>query len=71
MWQRVRDFFRDSETIFLARLQILLGVIAAALTYVDPAMLAPIIGEATWFPWFVLLNGVATEYLRRRRADDL
>lgn len=71
MWQSIKSFFRNSETLFLARLQMAIGAIAEALTYVDPAMLQPVIGDAEWFPWFVLLNGLATEWLRRRRADDL
>lgn len=71
MWERVKDFFLRSETIFWARLQSALGFAALALTYIDPSVLAPVIGDARWFPWLVLANGVATEYLRRRRAEDL
>lgn len=70
MWTAVKRFFKHSETIFFARFQILIGVIAGALTYVDPSVLAPVI-PAEWFPAFLVLNGIATEYLRRRRADDL
>lgn len=71
MWQRLKRFFRDSETLAWARVQMLIGIAAEALTYVDPSTLAPVFGDARWFPWFLMLNGVATEYLRRRRADDL
>lgn len=70
MWYRIRVFFSDSETIFWARLQTALGVIATVMTYVDPTMLAPVI-PSEWFAYFLVANGVATEYLRRRRADDL
>ena len=71
MWQRIKAFFADSETIAWARIQAALGFAALALTYIDPSVLAPVIGDAKWFPWLVLANGVATEFLRRRRADDL
>lgn len=70
MWQRIKSFFKDSETLFYARLQAALGLIAGILTYVDPSLLAGVM-PAEWLPWFLLLNGLATEYLRRRRADDL
>lgn len=70
MWQRIKSFFRDSETLFWARLQTALGVVATALTYLDPTLLASVI-PAEWFAWFLVFNGLATEYLRRRRADDL
>lgn len=70
MWQRIKSFFRGSETLAWARLQTALGLVAGALTYVDPSILAPVM-PAEWFPWFLLFNGLATEYLRRRRADDL
>lgn len=70
MWSRIKAFFADSETIFWARLQAAIGVVAGIVTYVEPQVLAPIIpGE--WFPAFLVANGIATEYLRRRRADDL
>ncbi|MER9176663.1 hypothetical protein NKH72_24180 [Mesorhizobium sp. M0955] len=70
MWTRIKNFFSSSETIFWARFQAALGVVAAVVTYVDPQVLSPIIpGE--WFPWFLVINGVLTEFLRRRRAEDL
>lgn len=70
MWSRIKSFFKDSETLAYARLQTALGLIAGVLTYVDPSLLAAIL-PAEWFPWFLILNGLATEYLRRRRATDL
>jgi hypothetical protein len=71
MWQRIKNWFHDSETLAWARLQSVLGFAALALTYIDPSVLAPVIGDARWFPWLVLANGLATEFLRRRRASDL
>lgn len=70
MWTRIKRFFKGSETIAWARLQLLLGAIAAALTYVDPAVLRPIL-PPEWLPWLLVLNGLATEYLRRRRDGTL
>lgn len=70
MWQRIKKFFSESETIFWARLQTFLGIVAAIVTYVDPAVLQPVL-PAEWFPLLVLANGIFTEYLRRRRAEDL
>lgn len=69
MWQRIREFFRDSETIAWARIQAVLGFLAVIITYVEPALVVPVLGD--YAPWFLLLNGLATEYLRRRRAEDL
>ncbi|WP_011580579.1 MULTISPECIES: hypothetical protein [Chelativorans] len=69
MWQRIRDFFRDSETLAWARLQMILGVLLEVITTVDPYLFAPVFGD--YFPWFLVANGLITEYLRRRRADDL
>lgn len=68
MWQRIREFFRDSETIFWARLQAALGLIAAGISAVDPALLQETLTPKT-FAAYVFINGVATEYLRRRRSD--
>ena len=70
MWDRIKSFFKHSETIFFARLQMLIGAAAVAVTYVDPAVFQPVLG-AQWFPWFLVANGLATEYLRRRRDEDM
>ncbi|WP_157014908.1 hypothetical protein [Mesorhizobium xinjiangense] len=69
MWQRIKSFFKDSETIFFARLQMAVGIILEIVTTADPYLFAPIFGE--YFPWFLLANGILTEYLRRRRDDTL
>jgi hypothetical protein len=66
MWNRIKAFFSDSETIFWARIQAALGAVALILTYVEPTVLAPII-PSEWFPGFLVANGIATEFLRRRR----
>ena len=69
MWEKLKAFFKYSETIVLARAQMLLGVAAVALTYADPILFKPVLGD--WFPWFLLANGIATEYLRRRRDENM
>lgn len=66
----LKRWFRDSETLLWARLQTALGFAVSVLTFVDPQLLAPVL-PPKWFPILVLLNGLATEYLRRRRASDL
>jgi hypothetical protein len=70
MWTSIKNFFKDSETIFYARLQYALGIVAMIVTYVEPSVLAPIL-PSEHFPLFLVLNGVMTEYLRRRRAEDM
>jgi hypothetical protein len=37
---------------------------------VEPTVLAPII-PSEWFPGFLVANGIATEFLRRRRDPAL
>lgn len=66
----LKKFFKDSETILLARLQVLVGAVAAALTFVKPEVLAPVLPTG-FEPWLVVAHGIALEYLRRRRATDL
>lgn len=72
MWTKIKDAFYGSETIFWARLQTVLGAFAVGLTYIDPALLKPVLGDNTLgFALFMLGNGVATEYLRRRREPGM
>jgi hypothetical protein len=68
MWSRIRKYFRDSETIFWARLQTAIGSLAMMATYTDSSLITPILPPET-LPWFLFANGLATEYLRRRRSD--
>lgn len=77
MWQSIKTFFKDSETIFWARLQTLIGLVLALLDVlaqinglIDPALLQPLL-TPSWFSAFMLINGLLTEYLRKRRANDL
>ncbi|WEX10265.1 hypothetical protein [Chelativorans sp. AA-79] len=70
MWQRIKNFFLDSETIFWARLQSFIGVLATVLVAIEPTMIAPYLPPA-WVPAWFIFNGFATEYLRKRRAADL
>ncbi|GAA4529200.1 hypothetical protein GCM10023174_19260 [Chelativorans composti] len=68
MWDRICKFFHDSETIFWARLQTVIGTLAVMATYTDTSLVTPLL-PAEALPWFLFINGVATEYLRRRRSD--
>ena len=69
MFQKIKEWCRYSETIFWARLQAAIGIAAMAVTFVEPALFKPVLGD--WFPWFLLANGIATEYLRRRRDEKM
>lgn len=70
MWSKVKAFFSDSETIFLARLQMIAGIVWSVLPTIDPALFQSMIGER-WFGVFLIVWGVVTEIARRRRATDL
>ena len=66
----LKRWFKDSETILWARLQVFLGLVLNALTFVPPELWQPVL-PPRWFAVLVLANGIATEVLRRRRASDL
>jgi hypothetical protein len=68
MWKQIKAFFFDSETIFWARMQAFFGAIAILLTYTDTQLFISLL-PANWEVWFLFVNGIATEYLRRRRSD--
>jgi len=70
MWTKIRAFFKDSETIFLARLQTLLGIISAAWLAIDHNAIAQYI-ESKWIPVYLIGDGIVTEVARRYRATDL
>lgn len=70
MWNSIAAFFSRSETIFWARLNALVGLIAAAMSLVDPALLQAVMTPRN-FAIYMVINGVVTELARRIRAPDL
>lgn len=75
MWSKVRDFFKDSETIAMAWAYMALGVVSGLLTVADPALVSPVLHAVSDRPWviplYLLLNGAATKWLRERRERDM
>lgn len=66
----LKKWFKDSESIFLARLTVFVGALATAITFVEPSVLAPIIPSA-WYPFALVAYGLAAEWLRRRRDESM
>lgn len=74
-WEAVRAWFKDSETIFLARLQVLIGSVTAAVTGFlgDPNINSAVqaILNPQYIPYYIIGLGIITEIARRLRAKDL
>jgi len=70
MWNTIRAWFKDSETIAWARLQMLGGAVLAVIATTDPSLFNHYIPER-WLPLYVLGAGVITEVARRVRAKDM
>lgn len=71
-WAKMKAWFRHSETIFWARVQVLSGLLVGVLPSLNPvawldAALTP--AQRWTAAGFAIFNGLLTEYLRRRRAD--
>ena len=62
-WPQVKNLFSDSETVLLARLQVIGGV----LLMTDLSNVIP----AQYLPWYVLASGVMTELARRSREPGM
>lgn len=77
VWKKIKKFFKDSETIFWARVNQLAGVIIAVYNSIDITSLTTIdwstVGKNQffWIGFGLLINGIITEVARRRRATDL
>jgi hypothetical protein len=76
VWRKVRRFFKDSEAIFFARLQVLIGALAS-LVLIFPQYQSHFqtilvnAGLEKYWPVVVIGMGLLAEVLRRRRATDL
>jgi hypothetical protein len=67
MWTRIKNWFRNSETIFWSRLQVLVGSLWVALSASD---LSPLLNPKYMAIWLIF-NGFITEYLRRRSTETV
>lgn len=74
MWAKIVNFFKNSEVIFLARLQVFLGILLVVLASLDWSPLAsstmPSKQQIILYS-ILVVQGIVTEYARRRRATDL
>lgn len=63
MWDRIRVWFMDSETIVWARIQFFVGAVWAVLSVSDLSAILP----AKWLPFWLIFSGIVTEMSRRAR----
>lgn len=69
MWARIKKFFLESETIFIARAGVFIGTTLEVVSQIEPGLFAGFFGK--WFPLFLIGHGILVEYLRRRRDENL
>ncbi len=65
-----KKWFKDSETILWARLQMLGAAIIAALAALDPSLFASYVPTG-YLPIYIFVSGIVTEFARRLRDKDL
>lgn len=77
-WTKIRNWFKDSETIFLARLTAFSGFIVGALGSIDWTPFFSLdftnafsMTQATWVGFGMFIHGIISEIARRNRATDL
>lgn len=70
MWAKIKAWFKHSETIAWARLQMAAGALLSVVAATDPSLFNQYIPDR-WLPLYVVGSGFLTEYLRRRGAKDL
>lgn len=70
-WTEVKAFFKYSETILLARAQILFGFVIAGVSNIDWTALSDFTSykQSMWLAIGLVINGMLTEYARRRNSD--
>jgi len=71
-WDNTKAFFKRSETIFYARLQVLSGFVLAVFSGIDWTTVTVNLDNARhslYLAGGLIVNGIITEYLRRRNAS--
>lgn len=67
MIQSVKTWFNSSETVAWARVQVAVGVVWTVLSASD---LSPLL-DPKWLTYWLIVNGIVTEYLRRRGTESV
>lgn len=76
MWDKIKAWFKRSETIFLARAQVAIGAVTALMAQFSdilnsmPEFKAFLIANKGWLIGLSVL-GIVTELLRRRNDPNL
>lgn len=71
-WENTKAFFKNSETIFYARLQVISGFLLAVFSSVDWTSVTMNLNDAresVYIALGLIANGIVTEILRRRNAN--
>lgn len=76
-WEDLKAFFKYSETILIARLQALVGLVTAVVGMVDWSPVFNLLGADTGFSWKqttwlgigLFFKGIVDELARRRNAN--
>lgn len=76
-WEDLKAFFKYSETILIARLQSLVGLLTAVIGLVDWSPVFGLLGVETGFSWKqtfwlgtgLFFKGIIDELARRRNAN--
>jgi hypothetical protein len=72
LWPKIgARFFRDSETLFFARLQVAAGALLTVLVQTNLAPIFSAYGVSDYLPIWLIASGAVTEVLRKSRATDL
>lgn len=75
-WEEAKAFFKYSETIFVARLQSLIGLVMAVVGTIDWSPVFNLLGmdtgfsykQTAWLGIGLFFKGIVDELLRRRNA---
>jgi hypothetical protein len=70
MFAKVKSWFKHSETILLARLQVLIGAVVQVIIVTDPSVFASLVG-AKYLPLVMIGHGILLEVLRKRNDPDM
>lgn len=73
-WQRTKTCFKEKWlsarglwTVYFARFQVFLGILIGVLVATD---LSPLIRDPKWLAVWLIVAGILTEYLRKRRREN-
>lgn len=74
MWEKIKKWAKDSETVAWAKIQFWVGLLGSAFLFAADVIVGVDFAawlKPGWLPLYLVANGLLTKWLRLRRTESV